>query len=67
MKRKNLKIINKEEINVSEINSLADILCDMKKMSSYIVTKSPRIKYIETIINTPSQDELPDIEYYFSE
>jgi len=54
---KNLKIIRKK-IEVSEINSLADILCNMKKMSYHIVTYTPRCKYIETIINTPSQDEL---------
>jgi len=51
--KKNLKIINNDEIK-----SLADILCNMKKMSSYIIVNSPRCKYIETIINTPSQDEL---------
>jgi len=66
----NLKIIkeklkiHKEEIQVSEKNVSADILCDMKKMSYHIVTKSPRVKYIETILNTPSQDELPQLEYF---
>lgn len=30
----------------------------MKKMSYHIVTYTPRCKYIETILNTPSQDEL---------
>jgi len=48
------RVIRKKKIKISEINSLANILCNMKKMSSYIVTKSPRIKYIETILNTRS-------------
>ena len=49
---KRRKIFSEEKL---DINNIAKILCNMKNISYDIVVKSPRIKYIETILN---QDKL---------
>lgn len=33
-----------------DINTMVNILCDMKNMSHIIIKKSPNVKYIRTIL-----------------
>ena len=55
---KRRKIFSEDKLDT---NDIANILCDMKNKPYNIIMKSARIKYIETIINIPSQDELPQL------
>ena len=52
---KRRKIFSEENLNnikeELDTNELVNILCNMKNMSYDIIVKSPRIKYIETILS----------------
>lgn len=52
---KRRKIFTEENFDIIkdklDTNDMANILCDMKNKPYHIIRKSPRIKYIETVIN----------------
>jgi len=51
---KRRKIFTEQKLNTIkdklDTNDMAKILCDMKNKPYHIIRKSPRIKYIETIL-----------------